>query len=1095
MDYWRVLVLFLIIHATSVNECSSSLTTQNGDIGEDDSSFQQSTADHRSHAHMYSQSQQAEDNYAGSIDEFCDGLETGSIRSSAILRLNFAGRFLAYTASYNNYWQNYNIHTFDPLKDPGWNPQGSNDFRLVNCTVTQVCYEDGTCATKRPVCPEDGECVQKPDEDFIVGQPIIGSDSTNAGKIVDLDPEKGPSQLWGLMVGVDGFFKGDFVPRGFTHKRNDACVGPDCDTVNKDTTHSAVWVSTLENVTWAFDLTTSQSDFVQQVMSLRCKPGFKLYVKLNVYNMIVDPKSPDYAYGRVVGTIYAVVSNQETDPLPYGPYKRMLWSPDGGHVPFYVDDHTKKVVMDFANNVKFYVNGSMVEPSGGHLYLIQYKDKIQGSETEYFGEIEIARSNELFKRNAGIVELLVEDTIETIKSTPLAVIHKKIAMACKTTDSECEKECAIVCVKACETVLKERQDGLYVEAIDNREMRMEPNSDWTPRFRTFQLGSPAEGIEIGIRQTWPKPDNSNPISYEDPEPSDETGISTITFKTSDPGKPREEEQLDGQVYEYEIMAMEGTSEAEQDQVQDLTLTIHLYSEYTPPDEVTWYKDVYPIFQQYANLSPVMKPIINLASYEDVIRKKKLLKHAFNLPEEHPNYMPVTRDLSPKKREMINNWLDNLDASSNLPLLDTTTHNLDDIDTATNELKKTLQVALQLELTTIPPYVSALFSIKHGENREVAALIKSVVIDEMKHMALVSNILNAIGGAPNLKNQAIVPSYPAPLPAGANPGLEVKLARCSLHQIRTVFQGIERPGCEIADSAVSRYLRVHRKTLMKYYCKGASEGPDNTDDTDDTDGSSWEGVLSEISKRCSETTASPQTIGAIYIHQILCPMVMLEAKESGGTLFTGDSTKQITSAQWIGSDGSSPYPVHDLRSAVCAILDIATEGEGSDPCDPFDARDELSHFFKFAEVVHGRRLMETDPDATLGHTVDDFLPCDEYMKCDKTFSFIGRLVYFSQDGVWPTISNPHTERYPPGSLVRKYSDNFNTIYTGLLNCMHEAFNGHPEKMKEDCMGMMSSLTVWAKKLVRTPIDPKGDPEIGPNAAPTFEFHDPTDKDTL
>ncbi|CAH1238985.1 Hypp5677 [Branchiostoma lanceolatum] len=787
MDYWRVLALFLIIPVTSIDVCSSSSTTQNGEIGEDDSSFQQSTADHRSHAHMYSQSQQTEDNYAGSIDEFCDGVGTGSIRSSAILRLNFAGRFLAYTASYNNYWQNYNIHTFDPLKDPGWNPQGSNDFQLVNCTVTQVCYEDGTCVTKRPVCPEDGDCVQEPEEDFIVGQPIIGSDSTAAGKLVDIDPDKGATQIYGLVLGVDGFFKGDIKPQAFTHKRGDtfACKDPMPDGMRHEPCQSSVFVSTLENVKSVIDL-PGQSDFVDQVKSLSCESGFKLYVKLNPYNTIVDPKSPDYSYGRVVGTIYAVASKH---PLPFGPYTRMLWSQDvdnngaGGHVPYYVDDQTKKVVLDFANNVKF--------------------------------DIE----------------------------------------------------------------------------------------------------------------------------------------------------------------------------------------------------------------------------------------------------------------------------DDLDPSSNLPPLGTTILTL-------QELKRALQVALELELTTIPPYLSALFSIKDGNNREVAALIKSVVIDEMKHMALVSNILNAIGGTPNLKNQAIVPSYPAPLPGGANPGLVVQLARCSLNQIRTVFQGIERPGCEIADSAVIQYIRVNRKHLMKYYCKakGAFKGPDDT----------LADVFSEISQRCSETTASPQTIGAIYIHQILCRMVMLEAKEAkenGGTLFTGESKKQITSAQWIGSDDSSPFPVDDLRSAVCAILDIATEGEGSDPCDPFDARGELSHFFKFAEVVHGRRLMETCPYATSGHYSDDFLPCDKDLKCDKTFSFTGRLVYFSQDGVWPTISNPHTERYPPGSLVRKYSDNFNTIYTGLLNCMHEAFTENPEKMKVDCMGMMSSLTVWAKKLVQTPIDPNGDPEIGPNAAPTFEFHDPSDKGTM
>ncbi|XP_019630270.1 PREDICTED: uncharacterized protein LOC109474416 [Branchiostoma belcheri] len=996
MESWRVWALFLIISVTCVDPSLSSSA--------------------------------------------CDAIPT------AILRLNFAGKFLADVSTYNNDLQNFNISTFDPLKYPHWNPKGTADFRLVYCNVTQVCYGD-----------KGGECVDDHEKDSIVGQPIIGSDSTTTGKLVDLDPDdQTQSQIWGLVVGVDGFFKGDFAPRSFNHMHH--CK----EGARSDLALCAVFLSTLQNVKWLNGLQTSQSEFALQVKSLSRKDGFQLYIKLNVYNMDVNSTSPDFPYGRVVGTVYAKVSKT---PHPYGPYNRMLWDPrGGGHVPFYVDTNNNdvKVVLDFGNSLKLDVNGSVVESSDGPLHLLQYKGKdlncgLLNNRGYDLGKIRLG-GNDWFQTTGGIVELSVNpEDIETIENTPLTVIQVNHS---------------INYPRHCEPVLEERPDGLFVQAIDDRVARQEPDTEWTMKFRTFQFGRSAKEIITRPNQT--SPENDTSIQIVRTEPSDINGISSITFRSTDPGEPRKELQLDGQVYYYSIIVQKG-SDGTEFEVKDLFVCVHLYSEYTIPKEVTWYDHVYPIFLQYANLYPAMKQIINLASYEDVTRKTKLLKHALTLPETDPNHMPVTRDLSPKKRQMILYWLDNVDPSTKLPKLGTTTHTLD-------ELKTTLQLALQLELATIPPYLSALFSIKDGDNEEVAALIGSVVLDEMKHVALVANVLNAIGGAPNLNDRSVFPLYPAPLPGGANPGLVVKLARCSLNQIRTVFQGIERPNCNQKYSDVIQYLRRNKKYIINLR---------HGNDDDNGHVHTW----TEISERCKEITTRPQTIGAIYIHQILCPMVTLH--KQGKSPFRGDKAKQITGKQWLSNVDSVPFAVHDLRSAVAAIVDIATEGEGTDPCDPFDERNDVSHFFKFAEVVHGRKLKminETAPDkSSLAHFFENFFECYEDMNCTTAFGFIGKIVPFYEDGVWPTISNPHTKSYPKKSQARQYSDNFNMIYTGLLMCLHEAFNGKPDKIKE-CTGMMSSLHAWGKKLVQTPIDPNGDPEIGPNAAPTFEFYEfePIDK---
>src|SRR6185503_8396851 len=70
-----------------------------------------------------------------------------------------------------------------------------------------------------------------------------------------------------------------------------------------------------------------------------------------------------------------------------------------------------------------------------------------------------------------------------------------------------------------------------------------------------------------------------------------------------------------------------------------------------------------------------------------------------------------------------------------------------------DLHHHLQHALNLELWTIPLYLTALYSIKdlkklkHEQYPEAAKLIFSVVVQEMLHVELVCNISNALGFSP------------------------------------------------------------------------------------------------------------------------------------------------------------------------------------------------------------------------------------------------------------------------------------------------------------------------------------------------------------
>lgn len=109
----------------------------------------------------------------------------------------------------------------------------------------------------------------------------------------------------------------------------------------------------------------------------------------------------------------------------------------------------------------------------------------------------------------------------------------------------------------------------------------------------------------------------------------------------------------------------------------------------------------------------------------------------------------------------------------------------------DDLLSYLNAAMALEHATIPPYLTAYYSIHSGTNSDAAHIIRVIAVEEMLHLTLVANVLNAIGGEPDLTRPGFVPSYPAYLPDGEN-DFTVDLRPFSPEAVET-FCKIERPG--------------------------------------------------------------------------------------------------------------------------------------------------------------------------------------------------------------------------------------------------------------------------------------------------------------
>ncbi|CAG8641004.1 31663_t:CDS:10, partial [Racocetra persica] len=121
-------------------------------------------------------------------------------------------------------------------------------------------------------------------------------------------------------------------------------------------------------------------------------------------------------------------------------------------------------------------------------------------------------------------------------------------------------------------------------------------------------------------------------------------------------------------------------------------------------------------------------------------------------------------------------------------------NIKEITTPTlDELYEMLKIAMKIELTNIPPYLYAMYSIKPGTEigDEVRRQIRHVVAEEMLHLSLVANLITAIGRQPILYSQEMIPYYPNPLPHISQGTILVHLSKANKTTLET-FIKIEEP---------------------------------------------------------------------------------------------------------------------------------------------------------------------------------------------------------------------------------------------------------------------------------------------------------------
>ncbi|MFW5418749.1 ferritin-like protein [Nocardiopsis sp. CNT-189] len=231
-----------------------------------------------------------------------------------------------------------------------------------------------------------------------------------------------------------------------------------------------------------------------------------------------------------------------------------------------------------------------------------------------------------------------------------------------------------------------------------------------------------------------------------------------------------------------------------------------------------------------------------------------------------------------------------------------------------ELRTYLQAAIEVEHLTIPVYMTGMYTIRPETNRLAYYAIRSVVLEEMLHMTLAANLLNAVGGNPNVAHPEFVTKYPAQLPFSSKKLPPIGLRHFSPEALDT-FLAIERPRSLVPSQ----------------------------------EGDGW------------------TSIGQFY-DTVGKGLRAIVAKEGESKVFTGKPHLQVGPEDFYNSGGEA-FPVTDLKSALTAIEVISEQGEGADDSiwdsdDRFFGEErQLAHYFRFNEIRTGRAYGRHDTPRT------------------------------------------------------------------------------------------------------------------------------------
>jgi hypothetical protein len=235
------------------------------------------------------------------------------------------------------------------------------------------------------------------------------------------------------------------------------------------------------------------------------------------------------------------------------------------------------------------------------------------------------------------------------------------------------------------------------------------------------------------------------------------------------------------------------------------------------------------------------------------------------------------------------------------------------------LQDALQSAVELELSTLPPYLSAYWCLKDNTSYP-ATQLNIIFMEEMLHLGYACNLLRATGKEPEIVAGYGRLNYPGPLPGGVVPACDGGLVPCDPHfQVQIGF--------------ASFHAFAWMATQIEY--------PENP----------------VPRPHFLEAVETVPTIGQFYDAII--------AAFQGNTLnIPYDQTHQLGGPLGL-------KVIDSLDAAIAAMKLIQQQGEGGGKY-PFSAPGVLSHFYAFGELYFLKKY-QFDAATQKGDWTGDVIP--------------------------------------------------------------------------------------------------------------------------
>ena len=949
--------------------------------------------------------------------------------------------------------------------------------------------------------------------------PLIGADvETNPfsveGKIVSIDVyAQNKSILFGVSLGVrqransqEFALTGEWLPNSPLHQnawRQVLCDASDMVT-HYDGARS---VSKLRNVQWGDPLA---SEAMRQLRDTSKRHGGQLAISLTLYDFSYNPSVGNFSYGRVSGTIGLArrgeprfFEGERLLSFEYVDQPHLTWPKDDScsrdmftewrpfwayRAPFKLHPDKRVLTVDFSNSFARNLHGGVRNLGDLFLGVLRSLDGRQIC-VDLIDTIDY-HADRCQKENSCVMDYSLDrDLFDLVQKRLLVVVRPRQKLPWTTTTFP-------LCVAPILSILNRRwsrhsydmvimmmESKYYIRPFHHYTFFMEKDDIALVDFFVTSLGKPVRGKTVKLKIADPEVRPLNGVTFNRAAATNSNGHARFVFIANSVGYPRRPIDLDGQVYQFlyhiegepmlchdEVKIAKGTGSVEATCTDAVTLKIFSDIQHNNGGHpFTWVDHVEPIFSQYSRLYPEMKKVVDLGSYEDATKPRiiHLLNFTMLLDINHPNYMPVSRDLSASKRKMILEWLARPCYNSTHCLLNSTTSTGKDhtlVRGSNAHIKHTSTKLAGCEgmgdfrqqprdSENYFVHTASIDTTKFGVAQQESTncfedleksqcsvvtlqhCLQKALELEFYTIPLYLTALYSIKDGHNQKVRSLIRSVVMQemlhllqvanllLSIGGKPKID------SLSSAPR-YPTIGLPGGVLPQLEVS-LQRASLTHIQKVFM--AIEYPHKVVNTLD-----------------NVDVVHKQTIGQFY-HEIRNCFV----KRGDGIFFPNRTLLQTI---WpFSNDYGSIYVVKDLATAVKAINEIVEQGEGMQPGDPRSyRREDLAHFFKFQEIVCGRELEF--------HAVSNY-------------SFTGPLIPFDEKGVWPMKDNPRREELIPGSYTYNQAVVFHETYRSLLRKLDQVFGGKPDGIA-DAMAIMESLGLQAKNLMVMPARNRDDQTCGP-----------------